>query len=157
VVASTLSASAPAPLLLEAVTLLMQRQCEMDAWVTQQVDLARQAADRAEVRQMAIVARVERMEQRLAALHPRPASTNGHYAGVRADLAPVPPVAPPTANGHAAPDPVVAVAQSTTVVPNAPSNWDIIGETPGARFGALLIGGGAVAVLYGLLVQFGGR
>jgi hypothetical protein len=77
--------SEPSPLLLEAVTLLMQRQQEIDAWVAQQVDLARQAADRAEARQAAILERVDRIEQRLAALQrPRqPSTIIGHDDGLR--------------------------------------------------------------------------
>jgi hypothetical protein len=194
VVETGVSSPAPAPLLFEAVTLLLQRQREMDAWVTQQVALARQAADRAEAREAAVSERVARIEERLARLTRSPspapaATTNGRYAYVPAHLTVTAPASVPTPrNGYAAPihaaaEPAMtdseAAEPATTdleaenpevVEPEvvedagapppirvAPSGWDLLGPTPAARFGALLIGGGAVAALYGLLMQFGGR
>lgn len=189
-------------LLVEAVSLLLQRQRETESWLTEQFRQTERSAAQVERRYTELDQRLSRIEQRLAGLvrnvdpstaddrqlsrlreqvetlssgvttltarptpivglPPRPGWTSPpRGVGPREDVAAVTPAPePPSATAEPA---VVRVeaAPAEAVVRTAPQPraggvWYILGDTPADRFGALLIGGGAIAVLYTVLTQLG--
>jgi len=173
---STLVEAEPtsARLMVEAVSLLADRQSETDAWLKAQFDHAREVAARAEERCAQLERRLERIEARLGLIvAPRlaphrtngrlPVSSNGVASTVISpSVASSPIVSAPTEVTAARPelaDPVEHDEAVTPEVANAsrrqPTFWELLGDTPGQRVGHGLMGAGAVGIVYALLMQFG--
>jgi hypothetical protein len=167
-------------LLIEAVSLLVQRQRETETWVAEQIDQAESRAAVVKRQYTDLEARLADIEQQLdrlirefepargdAAAGQRLARLREQVEDLKSETdgrplrsvppAPLPPVAPPAASA--------AVVLRTTEAQSAPprvstvaaaSNatvWDVLGATPQDRFGLLLIFLGVVAVLYAVLTQ----
>ncbi|HEV7663848.1 MAG TPA: hypothetical protein VGQ62_09960 [Chloroflexota bacterium] len=190
-------------LLIEAVSLLVQRQRETESWVAEQVWQAEERAVAAERRYSELDERLASIEDHLARLvqevEPSAADramaeqltrlreqVDGLKAAGAADVglghreATVPAVAATTAAASEAPTRPLPVSEARAAANDAPRPatpvaerrplrtparattsaggqsvgfWELLGTTPQDRAGVLLIGAGAVAVLYALLSQ----
>ncbi|HEX8967466.1 MAG TPA: hypothetical protein VF937_06285, partial [Chloroflexota bacterium] len=179
-------------LLIEAVSLLVQRQRETEAWVSEQICHADERAAATERQYAELEARLKGIEDRLMRLthesepgrsdpatderlarlreqvqglktgpDERPARRAAMLGLTAADETPSSP-APETRRPNNAvarePEPprerpvarrvatLASQAQSATF-------WELLGATPQDRFGVVLIGLGAIAVLYAILTQ----
>jgi septal ring factor EnvC (AmiA/AmiB activator) len=130
-------------LLIEAVSLLLQRQRENEAWIAQHSDLdARLAAledrlgrlvrEQATSRASAADERMARLREQLEAL--RSAESEARPVRAVSAVRSVPPV-------------------TTTTTTPARSAWEVLGATPRDRFGLAMMGVGVLAVLYALGTQ----
>lgn len=197
-------------LLVEAVSLLVQRQRETETWVAEQIWQAQERAAATEQHYADLDARLAGIEDQLnrlvrefeaggpdAAVGDRLARLREQVEGLKStgDSRPIrnatPPSLPPLepaasvrepeaarARAAAAPEPApryaraaapaerereeryVAASSRSVRAPArvasqapGPGFWDLLGATPGDRASVLLIGAGAVAVLYALLTQ----
>ena len=166
-------------LLVTAVSLLVQRQVDMETWLGEQFREAERSTARVEQRYLDLEARLGQIETRLGLLtrryEPTPIEAE-HVVRLRDQVArlshvrpsppaPQPGVAPPA---EVAPPPEVAPLVEPVVEPvalprQAPASvatpsrsvWDALGATPADRSAVLVMGAGAVAVLYALLKQLG--
>jgi translation initiation factor IF-2 len=163
-------------LLVEAVSLLVQRQRETEAWVAEQIDQADQRTASVERRYADLDARLaaleEQLDRALRELEPTDRSAGERLARLReqvADLrtdpvdgrqlrplhsaapAPAARVAPPVA----APVPAPAPAPAPAAQPPRPAGGmsSAIGGTARERFGLLAMFLGLVAILYAVLSQ----
>jgi hypothetical protein len=160
-------------LLIEAVSLLVQRQRETESWVAEQVFHTDERAAATEQRYAELEARLLGIEERLARLtheaEPGPAEgvDEKRLARLREQLeglksgedgrparspsalpaAPVTHAAPAKARPVGAPTP----PQHTVHQPRSVGFLDLLGATPQDRFGLLIMGVGAVAVVYAAL------
>jgi hypothetical protein len=160
-------------LLIEAVSLLVQRQRETETWVAKQVEHAEERAGAAERRYADIEARLAGIEdqldrlvgelgpdhgdalvdQRLARLREQvedlKSGTDSHQLRTVS-----PSVEPPVQRDPEPlrPPPPPASVEPTSVSTGAPRTtlWDRFGSTAENRFGLVAIGIGALAILYGL-------
>jgi hypothetical protein len=179
-------------LLIEAVSLLVQRQRETEGWVAEQIWQAEERATATERRYAELEARLVGIEEHLSKLvHDVEPTAGGalddeRMARLREQVeglksvgadghtsrpAPVvPPAAAPTPAAVPAPtyDPDVTRpmpiapepryvepprARAAATSPQGVGFLELLGATPQDRWGVVLIGGGAVAVLYALLTQ----
>ena len=183
-------------LLIEAVSLLVQRQRETETWISEQLWQAEQRAADSERRYSELESRLASIEAHLARLvhEVEPGADDGQMARLReqiqdlrgetplratddlvapapAPVAPTPPPAPrpvapqvvsvPVAEAPAAvaapPPPVTRptrmVAAATVSSGSDVTFWDLLGSSPQDRAGIVLIGLGAVAVVYAVLTQ----
>jgi hypothetical protein len=159
-------------LLIEAVSLLVQRQRETESWVAEQMWQADERAAATDRRYAELEARLEGIEEHLARLvhHIEPmrgdADTDERLARLREQVAglksestvrepesarPVLAVVEPHQErpAVAAPAPAPATAAGARNV----TFWDVLGRSPQDRFGLLLMGVGVFAVLYAVLSQ----
>jgi hypothetical protein len=124
-------------LLIEAISLLVQRQHETESWVDEQIGQAEGRAAATDRRYAELEARLASLEERLArlVLDVEPAVESPPLANATPAMAP--PVREP-AQVQAADEPERARPVATRQ----------------DRFGVVLIGAGAVAVLFAILMQF---
>jgi hypothetical protein len=160
-------------LLIEAVSLLVQRQRETESWVADQVRQAEERAAATERRYAELEARLASIEERLARLAHEAEPTRAEaidterFARLRAQLeglksgadgrparspsalpaAPLPNATPARARPVRAPEP----PSDATHQHQSPGLWDLLGTSPQDRFGLVIMGVGAVAVLYSAL------
>jgi hypothetical protein len=174
-------------LLIEAVSLLVQRQRETEGWVAEQIWQAEERAAATERRYAELEARLVGIEEHLARLVQDVEPTAGdalddeRLARLREQVEGLKsvggdgftnraaPVVPPSAAPSPAPayDPDVTRPMPTApeprsvepppkpaaVSPQGVGFLELLGATPQDRWGVVLIGGGAIAVLYALLTQ----
>jgi hypothetical protein len=168
-------------LLVEAVSLLVQRQRETEAWVAEQIDQADERSGAVERRYAELEARLEGLEaqlerllrdletnradaagaggQRLARLREQVADMKSNTDGRPLRSVPSPPSSPePTGARHAAPlvaaVPTASAPASGVVQPSSGASvWDFFGRTSRARYGALAMFVGLVAILYAGLME----
>jgi hypothetical protein len=161
-------------LLIEAVALLVQRQRETESWVAEQIWQAEERAAATDRRYAELEARLEGIEEHLARLVHEIEPARGDPAGDERlarlreqveGLKLTPGTAEQAARGGPAPSvsaespPTPVVERHTMAAPSAVASapsvtfWDLLGPSPQDRFGLLLIGAGAVAVLYAILTQ----
>ena len=178
-------------LLIEAVSLLVQRQRETESWVAEQVWQADERSAAADRRYAELGSRLAEIEEHLARLvhelepptgdavvDDRMARLREQVEGLKSGSAPRGRAAPGT---PIASDPIALVAadaparepesarpgpaielryqQPAVAAPVAATGqhslsfWHWLGPTPQDRFGLVLIGAGAAAVLYAILTQ----
>jgi uncharacterized coiled-coil protein SlyX len=164
-------------LLIEAVSLLVQRQRETEGWVAEQIWQAEERASAAERRYADLEDRLSGIEEHLSRLvnELEPAQDSNAQvderlsrlreqvedlkaAGTDGRL-----VAPPPRTSEPQPSLVAFAPPAETAWPaatGAPTNvgfLDLLGCRPADRWGAVLIAAGAVAVLFAVLtsVRFG--
>jgi hypothetical protein len=174
-------------LLVEAVSLLLEREREIEATLTDRFHHAERHAARVERGYAEVEARVHRIEKRLAELAPSIDPRSGDLAvlaqirGQLTALAPpagpaaapeplqqlvsVPPSGPPPVSPTPPPPPSspathadtasASSALTTSSADSGKSPWSALGDTREARFGALLMAAGAIALLYIILTQAG--
>ena len=161
-------------LLIEAVTLLVQRQRETESWVAEQIWQAEERAAAADRSYAELESRLEGIEAHLARLlHDLEPGRGGPGDGERLarlreqleGLKQSPGTAGHSARGGSTASmssespPTSVVEQHPTAGPAAigrgPSVtfWDLLGSSPQDRFGLVLIGAGMIAVLYAILSQ----
>lgn len=166
-------------LLIEAVSLLVQRQRETEGWVAEQVEQAEERAAAVEHRYAELEGRLAGIEFQLdrlvRELEPgRGDAVSGQQLArlreqvdeLKSDTDGRPPRAArsaepslPTRSAEAPPRTADAAVAPRAAVParvgvaSADSVWEFFGPTPQDRFGILLIFLGVVAVLYALLSQ----
>jgi cell division septation protein DedD len=168
-------------LLIEAVSLLVQRQRETETWVAEQMYQADERAAENDRRYADLEARLSGIEEHLSRLvhdvglprepivDERLQRLRAELAGLRAtsaDAAPVvhapePAPVPAPAPAPVAPQPPPAPADlpqatTTAAVATAPRSvgfWELLGATRQDRAGALMIAAGAVAVITVVLTQ----
>jgi hypothetical protein len=174
-------------LLIEAVSLLVQRQGETEGWVTEQIWLAEERAAAAERRYSELEARLADLEEQLerlaqdiepahgdASIDERLARLREQVEGLksaadgrlaRSGTGPV--ITAPAQSAQAAPEADVSrpvrvpepryEERAAGRPPRAASTpqgagfWELLGPSPQARYGFVLIGAGSVAVVYALL------
>jgi hypothetical protein len=189
-------------LLIEAVSLLVQRQRETETWISEQLWQAEQRAADTEQRYAELASRLAGIESHLAQLvhEMEPGADDGRIARLRDQLQdlrrgepmrasdevtrPIPtPIEPmaedraprssptaqltstapvasePRAETTAAPVPsqprraVAAAAAAPSTSTTNVTFWELLGSTRGDRFGAVMMGLGAVALLFVVLSQ----
>jgi len=170
-------------LLVEAVSLLVQRQRETETWVAEQVWQAQERAAVTERRYAELEARLVDIEDQLnrllrevepgrsgADVEERLARLREQVEGLKsgpdgrpartAQPVPVEPAAPPPPPAferveRVDPPPIRPARAAATVGGGGQSAsfMELLGSTPQDRFGVVLIGLGAIAVLYAILTQ----
>jgi len=164
-------------LLIEAVALLVQRQRETESWVAEQIWQAEERAAATDRRYAELEARLEGIEEHLARLvheiepargdpaaDERLARLREQVEGLKlspgtagqtgADASPrEPESARPAASAEPRYQrPAVAAPGPGGSSPSV-TFWDLLGPSPQDRLGLVLIGAGAIAVLYAILTQ----
>jgi hypothetical protein len=157
-------------LLIEAVSLLVQRQRETETWVAEQVDQAEERAAAVEQRYAELEGRLAGIEFQLDRLVRELEPGRGDVASGQQlarlreqveDLKSDTDGRPPRASRSAAavvpsrsvePAPPTPTAVPATVGATITSTLDLFGATPQDRFGILLMFLGIVAVLYAVLM-----
>ncbi len=154
-------------LLIEAVSLLVQRQRETESWIAEQIWQAEERATATERVAADFEARLTAIEAHLARLV-HDVEPLRDDAGVDARLERLREQVAGLKSGADArtsrPAPVVAGAPASISSPmarpqTAPTSgpgvsfWQLLGPSPDGRFGVVLIGAGALAVLYAILTQ----
>jgi hypothetical protein len=173
-------------LLIEAVSLLVQRQRETEGWVAEQIWQAEERAAATERRYAELESRLVGIEEHLSRLvhdvevvpgggldDERLARLREQVEGLKsvgadgytnrgAPVVAPPPVAAPTPAYDpdvtrpmpTPPEPrYVEPPRAAATSPQGVGFLELLGATPQDRWGVVLIGGGAVAVLYALLTQ----
>jgi septal ring factor EnvC (AmiA/AmiB activator) len=142
-VASNLPREDPAAddnLLIEAVSLLLQRQREAEAWIAQHSD---------------VDSRLAALEDRLNRLAREQATSRASGADER--MARLREQVEALRTGESDPRPVRAVTPVRSVTPAAPTlprtPWEVMGATPRHRFGLAMMAVGVLAVLYAVATQ----
>jgi hypothetical protein len=153
-------------LLIEAVSLLVQRQREIEAWAADRVYQSEERAAAMEQRHTDVEVRLTAIEDQLARLAREVAPGRAKVADDRVsrlreqiedlrtagDGFSARALAPEIVAAQPHPDsPSGAPTSTATTTRGSVSFWDLFGQTPVERFGFLLIGVGGVAVLYALL------
>jgi hypothetical protein len=152
-------------LLIEAVSLLVQRQRETESWIAEQISQAEERAAASERRTAELEVRLAGIEEHLARLVPEVEpvredagvderlerlreQVEGLKSGADTRTARTSPVSPPAPAGVAA-----MRTRSVSSSGQGVSLWQVFGSSPQDRFGSILIGAGALAVLYAILTQ----
>jgi hypothetical protein len=149
-------------LLIEAISLLVQRQREMEAWLADQISQADDRTSTAEQRYTELESRLAGIEDRLerlvrdfepSAIGPsedRLARLREQVEGLKSetDGRTIRGQPPPRLASPEPPPP------SPSPSPRGSTLSDVLGRTPADRFGSFLIAIGALAVVYAVLSQF---